>query len=81
MRKMGLRDNFPRKLLHVKKSALGVGLIEPETEIYCLAIKSHMGNKRSKGELTNIISTHEEISEDDSDLLRIVRRKKGKIKH
>ena len=30
MRKMGLGDNFPRKLLCVKKSALGVGLIEPE---------------------------------------------------
>ena len=31
VRKMGLGNNFPRKMLHVKKSALGVGwLIEPK---------------------------------------------------
>ena len=38
IRKMGLGDKFPRKFLHVKKSVLGVGLIEPKTVIYYLAI-------------------------------------------
>ena len=30
IKNMGLGDNFPRKMLHVKKSALGVGLIDPK---------------------------------------------------
>ena len=37
--------------------------------------------KRSKGELTSVINTHEEISEDDSGLLIRFRRKKGKFKY
>ena len=50
-RKMGLGDNFPRKLLHVKKSVLGVGLFESKTAIDYLAIKSLVGNKRSDDKL------------------------------
>ena len=46
-----------------------------------LAIKLHVGNKRSKGELTNATNTHEEISKDDSGLTIRVRRKKVKFKH
>ena len=38
---MGLGDNFPGKSLHVKKSALGVGLIEPKTVIDYLDYKIH----------------------------------------
>ena len=38
-RKMGIGDAFPRKFLCVKKSALGVGLIETKTFIEYLAIK------------------------------------------
>ena len=45
---MKLGDNMPRKLLHVKKSALGFGLIEPKTEIDYLGIKPHAGSKISK---------------------------------
>ena len=29
IRKLGLGDKFPRKLLHVKKTELGLGLVEP----------------------------------------------------
>ena len=71
---MGLGDNFPMKLLHVKKSSLGVGLIEPKTAIDYLAIKLHVGNKRSKGELTSVININEEISAEDSGLPKKVRR-------
>ena len=81
VRKMGLGDNFLRKLLFVKKSVLGVGLIEPKNVIDYLAIKLHVGKKRSKGELTTTTNTHEEISEDDSGITIRVRRKKGKFKH
>ena len=51
VRKMGLGNNFPRKLLYVKKSALGIGLIEPKMVIDSLALNFHAGNKISKGEL------------------------------
>ena len=78
---MGLGDNFPRKVLHVKKSALGLGLTEPQTTVDHLVIKSCTGNKRSKVKWTNMMSMHKEISEDDSRLPRIVRRKKDKLKH
>ena len=46
-----------------------------------LGIKLHVGNKRSKGELTNSINTHEEISEDDSVLPGKVRIKEGRFKY
>ena len=78
---MRLGDNFPRKLLHVKKSALGVGLIEPATVIDYLAIKLYVGNKRAKGELTSVINIHEEISQEDSGLPRRARRQQGTIKY
>ena len=45
---MKLGDNLPRKCLHVRKSALGVGLIEAKTEIDYLGIKPHAGSKISK---------------------------------
>ena len=38
-------------------------------------------NKRLQGELTSVTNMHEEISEDDSELPRKVRRKKGNLKH
>ena len=52
-RKMKLGNKFPRKLLHVRKSALGIGLVEPNTVMDSLALKLRVGNKRSKGELKN----------------------------
>ena len=56
-----------------ENSALGIGLIEPKTAIDYLAIKLHVGNKRSKGELTSVINTHEEIISVDSGLPNKVR--------
>ena len=39
IRKLGLGDKFSRKLLHVKKTSLGVGLITPQAAIDMLAMK------------------------------------------
>ena len=50
-KKMGLDDNLPRKCLHVKKSALVVGLFEPKKEMDYLVIKLCTGNKRIGGKL------------------------------
>ena len=59
---------FFRNLLHMKKPALGVGLIGPKKVIDSLVLKLHMGNKSSQGELKTVISMHEEISAEDSGL-------------
>ena len=45
IRKLGLRDNFPRELLHAQKSILVIGLIEPNIMIDMLAIPLYVGNK------------------------------------
>ena len=81
IRKIKLGDNFPRKLSYVRKSALGVGLIEPKIAIDYLAIKLYEGNKRSKGELETVISTHEETCLVDSGLQKKVRRNEIKLRH
>ena len=46
IRKVGLGDKFPRKLLCVQKSSLGIGLIEPNTVIDMLDIRLCVENKR-----------------------------------
>ena len=81
IRKMKLGDNFPRKLLHMKKSASGVGLIEPKTVIDSLSLKLCVGNKISKGELKRVTSMHEEISAEDSGLPTKMRRNDCEIKY
>ena len=61
IRKLGLGDNFPRKLLCVQKSYLGIGLIEPNTEIDMLAIKLCIGNKILQGKVYKLIAVQEEL--------------------
>ena len=81
IRKMILRDNLPSKLLYVRKPALEVGLIEPKIVIDYLAIKLHVGNKISTGELKSVINTHEEIVPIYSGLPNNVRGKEAKIRY
>ena len=75
IRKVGLGDNFPQKLLHVRKLALGAGLIEPSIAIDMLALKTHVGDKRNEGTLSEAIKMHEELSANNSGLNKIERRK------
>ena len=65
----------------MKNSALGTGLTEPKTAITYLSIKLYSGNKRSKGESTSVIKTHEEIILVDSRLSKKVRRNETKTTH
>ena len=39
LRKMGFSVNFPRKIVHAQKSALGIGLMKPSTIMAILALK------------------------------------------
>ena len=74
LRKLGLGKYFPRKLLHMKNPALGVGLIEPSEVIDLLAIKFYAGNKRMKCTFDKVIGVHEEIGFKDSKLKTVERR-------
>ena len=46
--KLGLSKKFPRAVLFSRKSALGVGLMEPHTIIDVLKLKLFIGNMRKK---------------------------------
>ena len=58
--KLGLGKTFSRILLCIRKDALGVGLIEPQTAIDLLASKLCTGNQRTNNQLGKIIKIHEE---------------------
>ena len=60
LRKMGLSEKFPRSVLYSRKSALGVGLMSPDTIISSLALKLYTGHNRYKSELSKIIRINEE---------------------
>ena len=78
---MQLGNAFPRKLLYVRKPALGKGFFETKTEIDYLLINLQIGNKRAKGESTSVIKIHENMSSIDSVLPNNARRKAANIIH
>ena len=81
IRKLGLDDYFLRKLLHVQKSSLGTGSIEPSIEIDMLEIKLHEGNKRLKGKSIKLIAEQEELSFIDSRLTKEGRKRNTRKMH
>ena len=52
--KMGLSRIFPRKALCMRKSALGIGLIEASTMIDAIKFKLHVGSKQRMGNLGSL---------------------------
>ena len=70
IRKLGLGDNFPRKLLNAQKSCLGIGLIESNTTIDVLAIKTCVVNERLQGKISKPITAQEELIFIDSGLTK-----------
>ena len=70
IRKLGLGDKFPRKLLHMQKKRLGVRLIEPNTVIDVLVLRLHVGNKTLQGAVSKTLEVHEENSFIDSGLTK-----------
>ena len=81
IRKMKLGDKFPGKLLHIRKSALRIGLVEPNTAMDSLALNLFLGNKRSEGELMSVIKCLEELSSDDNGPPEKVRKMAGILKY
>ena len=59
LRKLGLSEKFPRKILHTKKSQLGVGILQPSTILTILSLKLYLGHKRKEDEIAKQISINE----------------------
>ena len=57
---MGISEKFPRLVLYSRKSALGVGLMSPNTIVSSLALKLYAGHNRYKSKLLKIIRINEE---------------------
>ena len=59
LRKLGLSEKFPRKILHTKKSQLGVGILQPSTIIAMLSLKLYFGHKRYQDNIGRQIGINE----------------------
>ena len=60
IRKLGLGDNFSRKLLHAQKTRFRVGLIETNTVVCILAMMFHVCEKRLQGNASKRIYVHDQ---------------------
>ena len=81
IRKSSLGDKFPRKIFHVQKTSLVVGLIAPNAVIDMLATILWVGNKKLKDDLINIVEVHEENIFIDSGLRQKERGWESHVKH
>jgi len=64
--KLGLMEIFPRKLLYVKQSALGVELVSLEIVTDMLVLKLYIRNKRKLGNTVESIVIQEKCQEVDA---------------
>jgi len=62
LKKLGLSEKFPRSILYSRKTALGVGLMAPNTIMSILALKLYVGHNRIKSEISKMIRINEENS-------------------
>lgn len=58
--KMGLSMKFPRRVLYTRKTALGAGLMAPNTIMSVLALKLYLSHQRSKTRISKLININEE---------------------
>ena len=59
IKKLRLGNNFPRKLPHVHKFFLGIGLIDPNAVVGAPSIKPRAASKRSQGKSRTIMPAQE----------------------
>ena len=60
--KLKLSRKLPRDILYARRSALGVGLILPETAIAIATLKLYIGNVRMKSNVVDMIELNEQYS-------------------
>lgn len=59
LKKLGLSEKFPRKIIYAQKSELGVGILKPTIIIAILALKLYLSYKRNEDRISNIIMINE----------------------
>jgi len=59
--KLGFSRNFPRKVLYMRKSALGIGLMTPKTIIDIMKLKLYVGNVRKIGNAQKALEIHHDF--------------------
>ena len=60
LRKIGLSEKFPRKMLYNRNSALGVGLIKLSRMVFILVLKFYISYIISQDRILNLIRINEE---------------------
>jgi len=60
LRKLRLSKNFPRQILHTRKSTLGIGIMKLLTIVDTLALKLHIGHKRQSSRISTLIQANKE---------------------
>ena len=60
LKKLGLSEKFPRKILYSRKSELGVGILKPRMIIAILALKLYLEHKRNEDRISNIIAINKQ---------------------
>jgi len=66
LKKLGFSKNFPRNVLYSRKSALGIGLMDPNTIMDTLKLRLYLGNKRKKGNAYEALRAQEELLQVDA---------------
>ena len=64
LNKMGLSVNFPRTILHARKTAIGIGLMDPSVITDALAMKLCLEHKRKNDEVATIIRINKKNAKD-----------------
>ena len=59
LRKVGLSEKFPRKVLCAQKLQLGVGLLKPNTILTILLLKLCLGHQRNQEVISQQIIVNE----------------------
>ena len=59
LKKLGLRERFPRSILHSQKSQLEVGTMELLTTLAVLLYKLHLGHERYDNHIANQMRINE----------------------
>ena len=68
MIKLKLSKTFPKKLLHSRKSFLGIRLLQFYTVLVILTLKLYLGCQRVKRNVTQMVTMSEEYTESYSSL-------------
>lgn len=63
LKKLGLSTKLPCEVMYMSKTALGLGLIEPNTVLSILTLKQYFRHVRMNSDTANITKANEELSQ------------------